>query len=154
MRRQMSSPFRRLIAALGHGRATRRVRMALGLGVAIGTAAIFTLPAASAVPLACNPQVHNWTFESSNNYAAPSPGQRYSKTADGCQSVWYVGSSTTVTLSVQISNCPGGSGPCDTPPVTCTPNTVCELWDPATNDDNFYVFETTNKHVASGTIKF
>lgn len=108
------------------------------------------------VPLACNPKVRPWTFEGSNNYAAPNSGGRYTKDADGCGSVWWVGSDSTVTLSVQESHCGGNpsAGPCDTTPVTCHPNTVCQLWNPASNNDPFFVFEPYNQNTGSGTLYF
>lgn len=150
-------------------RATRRLltwrRVALTLGAVGILAAIIAVPAMSAVAVrhqapsgevvqdTCTPQTYTWTFDAADNYAAPSPGDRYEKSKDGCQSVWYVGTSGTVTLNVHVAETKT-HGAYETFPTICEPNVVCQLWESAENNVKFYIREPESKVVASGTIRF
>ena len=106
--------------------------------------------AATAAPLTCTPTVINWHFQASNNYAAPSPGSRYVKEKDGCQSVWIVNQGALTTFHV-VYNC--GSGTCTTHDKACPPNVVCQIWESAENGVKFYVADTS-KNDDIATIKF
>ena len=130
-----ASPARRALATSSR---VLRIAVAVAALAAIGCMSAassadvgrHTAPASAIVPDVCTPQTYNWTFNAGNNYAAPSPGERYVETADGCQSVWYVGSLGAVTLNVHVAE-NSKHGAFETTPVTCKPNVVCQLWNPA-----------------------
>jgi hypothetical protein len=139
------------VACHGAG-AHRRVLCGLLLGVALLAFPGSASPAGAmdVIPFTCNPLGVNWHFQASNNYAAPDPGGRYTKSKDGCQSVWLINHGALTTFDV-VYKC--GSGQCTTHAKACPTNVVCQLWENAENGVPFYVADTS-KTDTTATIKF
>ncbi|MGI8713377.1 MAG: hypothetical protein ACR2NR_09380 [Solirubrobacteraceae bacterium] len=120
-----------MIAAIGGSSA---VAATTGTGSSTGTTKSVSGPL---TPLACNPKNHvPWTFEASNNYAAPNPGQRFTKQADGCQNVFLVSSQSAEFEVYANGNLQQAT--------FCTAGSSCNVWTGAPNGVPFYISDSSH----------